>query len=114
MLKGIDDVSTVDKYTISEEDYDKIQGNFRKWKKDFLENNPELNKQTPTVIIVEDDYLKNIADGIKKGDRCEVIETKYRGTVEYIGKIPNLEPGYYVGIRLDEPHGKNTGKFGTV
>jgi tubulin-folding cofactor B len=79
-----------------------------------MENNPELNHQTVPVIIVEDDYLKDIADEIEIGDRCEVIDTKHRGTVEYIGKIPNLEQGYYVGIRLDEPYGKHTGKFGTV
>lgn len=70
MLKGIDDVSKIDKYTISEADYDKLQDNFRKWKAHLLENNPELNKQTNPIIIVEDDYLKDIADGIKKGDRC--------------------------------------------
>jgi len=79
-----------------------------------LENNPELNKQTNPIIIVEDDYLKDIAHGIKKGDRCEVIDSKHRGTIEYVGKIPNLDPGYYVGIRLDEPYGKHTGKVGTV
>lgn len=34
--KEIEDMSSVAKYKISEEDYDKLGDNFKKWKKDFL------------------------------------------------------------------------------
>lgn len=40
MLLGIDDLSKVDKYTMSEQDYDKLQDNFRKFKTKLLESNP--------------------------------------------------------------------------
>lgn len=115
MLKGIDDVSKIDKYTMSESDYDKLQDSFRKFKAKLLENNPELQQQQPnTLIIIEDDYLKEVADTISKEDRCEIIETKHRGTIKYVGKIPNIGQGYYVGIQLDEPYGKHNGTVGSV
>ncbi|EAR84463.1 tubulin folding cofactor B (macronuclear) [Tetrahymena thermophila SB210] len=115
ILKDIDDVSKVNKYTMSEEDYDKLQDNFRKFKKQLLENNPELAaKQNNPVIITEEDYLKEEAEQMKKGDRCQLKEKKHRGTVEYVGKIPNLGQGYYIGIKLDEPYGKHNGSVGPV
>ena len=29
--------------------------------------------------------------------------------MKFIGKIPNLGFGYFIGIKLDEPYGKNDG-----
>ena len=48
---------------------------------------------------------------MKVGDRCEQISTKNRGEIGFIGKIPGKAPGYFVGIKLDEPCGKNGGVF---
>jgi tubulin-folding cofactor B len=41
--------------------------------------------------------------------RCKSIEYGHRGEVKYVGKIPELGLGWYVGIRLDEPFGKSDG-----
>ena len=41
ILKEIESYEGVEKYVMSEEDYDKVPQNFRKWKKKFLENNPQ-------------------------------------------------------------------------
>jgi len=30
--------------------------------------------------------------------------------VSFIGKIVDLGPGYYIGVRLDEPYGNGNGK----
>ena len=34
-----------------------------------------------------------------------------RGEIKYIGKISDLGEGYFVGIQLDEPFGKNNGSY---
>lgn len=80
----------------------------RKFLTNLKENNPELftNKQ----IVVDPEHQKDISDGYKIGDRCELVEDGHRGEICYIGKIPDLNEGYYVGIRLDEPYGMNDGR----
>lgn len=34
--------------------------------------------------------------------------------MKYVGKIPDMGEGYFVGIQLDEPFGKNNGSFKSV
>ena len=43
------------------------------------------------------------------GDRCEVTVGGKRGEVKYVGKIPQIAPGWFVGVQYDEPVGKNDG-----
>ena len=45
ILKDFDDLSAVEKYMISETDYDKLPGNFRKFKKEYLNVHPEFQPQ---------------------------------------------------------------------
>ncbi|KRX04779.1 CAP Gly-rich domain [Pseudocohnilembus persalinus] len=108
-LKNLDDVSLVQKYEISEEDYDKLQNNFRKWKQKLISNNPSLAGSQPKPPVLDPEYGKDLAEQIKLGDRCKVKETGHRGEVKYIGKVPNLAQGYFIGVSLDEPYGKNDG-----
>ena len=42
ILKELEDLSQVEKYEMSEENYDKLPDNFRKFKKQLVDNNPEL------------------------------------------------------------------------
>ena len=44
ILKHIEDVSLIDKYVMSDEDYNKLPMNVRKFKKMLFQNNPELKK----------------------------------------------------------------------
>ena len=49
---------------------------------------------------------------MKVGDRCEVTAPgmgRKRGEVKYVGKIPQIAPGWFVGVLYDEPVGKNDG-----
>ena len=43
------------------------------------------------------------------GDRCQVNPGGKRGSVQFVGKIPAIAPGFWVGVQYDEPVGKNDG-----
>ena len=57
--KEIEDLASVEKYMISEEDYENLPENFRKWKKQLFEKNPHL---APKVVSnpanFDTEYLK--------------------------------------------------------
>ena len=127
----LDDLSQVEKYVMSDEDYDQLPVSMRKFLQNLKENNPELF--TKKTIITDPDYQKDIAEGYNVGDRCELIpapkkcdncacgtgggpaqpeeEEKQRGEIKYIGRIPDLGEGFYIGIQLDEPYGMNNGSY---
>lgn len=127
---GLEDVSLVEKYQISDDDYNKRDNNFRRWKEDKLAADPTWSfakeiksrqdaqrmKADPNFVpepakepITDDDHLSDLAAQMKVGDRCEVTLGGKRGTVQYIGRIPSIAPGYWVGVQYDEPVGKNDG-----
>jgi len=100
-VKGLTDASNVEKYTISDESYNSREGTYKKWK----EQNPEVKKAT-------NDYSA-APENIKIGDRCEVEpmgggDLQRRGTVMYVGPVEGTN-GFWVGVMLDEPLGKNDG-----
>ena len=45
----------------------------------------------------------------KVGDRCEVNPGGKRGEVKFVGRIPAIAPGWWIGVQYDEPVGKNDG-----
>jgi len=132
---GLEDVSLVKKYEISEEDYNKREDNFRKWKTDKkaadptwsiakeIKTNQDKKKMAadPNFVpepyvakeaITDDDHLEKEAQAMKVGDRCEVTQPGMggkRGVVQYVGKIPQIAAGWWIGVQYDEPVGKNDG-----
>ena len=44
------------------------------------------------------------------GQRCELVIGQRRGEIKYVGLVPELAPGYWVGVVLDEPTGDSDGK----
>eukprot|EP00741_Cyanophora_paradoxa_P021788 tig00000241_g21031.t1 len=111
-LAALTDVSRVEKYTMSEGDYDKRTDNFRKWK--------EKNMQKPAAGESSDagaDKATNAADvaeKIKVGDRCMVQgDFPRKGTVKFVGDV-KFSAGVWVGVQLDEPSGKNDGSVKDV
>lgn len=71
---------------MSEETYDNLPENFRKWKKNFLQENPNYkNPITNQLEICDPDYLKTLALTMKVGDRCQ-LENGSRGEIRYVGK----------------------------
>jgi len=131
---GLEDVSLVKKYEITDDDYNKREDNFRKWKankkaldptwtmakevkmnqdKKMMEKDPNFVPE-PFVAkapIEDDEHLADVAAKIKVGDRCEVTVGGKRGVIQYVGKIAQIAPGWFVGVQYDEPVGKNDGSL---
>ncbi|KAJ0396795.1 hypothetical protein P43SY_007691 [Pythium insidiosum] len=111
---GLEDVSLVQKYMISEEDYDKRDKTVRAYKREQLAKDPTWKPQTmrgaakPAVDPAEAPGPESIAH-MHVGDRCEVAPGARRGEVRYLGEVPEIGAGCWVGVRFDEPVGKGTG-----
>ena len=100
-----DDFSSVPKYEISEEEYAKRNNSVLAFK---LRN--KLGRFSDNVAKQKEQNV----DHIKVGNRCEISlknAPSRRGQVMYVGKLQDKLPGNFVGVRYDEPHGKNDGTF---
>lgn len=84
----------------------------RKFLQNMKANNPELFKIQN--LITDTDFQKDIADTYNVGDRCKILADGQRGELRYIGRIPDLSEGFYVGVQLDEPYGLNDGSVNGV
>ncbi|XP_071519896.1 tubulin-folding cofactor B [Panulirus ornatus] len=111
-----DDLSNVEKFELSEDDYSKRNDSVRsflmrnKMGKYNEEEQQKLQEQKEALEKAEEDKAKSIA----VGNRCEVKvqgEPTRRGEVMYVGKV-HFKPGIWVGIKYDEPLGKNDGSIG--
>ena len=60
---------------------------------------------------VVEDYQKEEADAIKVDDRCQTNVGNKRGTVKYVGKVPEAGNGWWVGVQLDDCLGDNNGNI---
>ncbi|KAJ6700101.1 TUBULIN FOLDING COFACTOR B [Salix purpurea] len=96
----LEDISSVEKYSISEEAYDKRDGTFRKFKEKMASQNPSA-----FAPKITDDYMEDLCANIKVGDRCEIDPGEKRGVVKYVGRAESLTPGFWVGVQFDEPLG---------
>jgi len=103
-MAALQDTSRVEKYVMSDEEYNKREGTYRKFKD---QQNAGM-KSTADEQATEELSPTNI----NIGDRCEVDSEDgslaRRGCVKYIGKVA-FGAGYWVGVQFDEPLGKNDG-----
>ncbi|MQM04348.1 hypothetical protein Taro_037142 [Colocasia esculenta] len=99
----LEDTSLVEKYTISEDAYNKRDSNFRKFKEKLVSVNPAQGNKLP------DNHMEELCTNFKIGDRCEIQPGEKRGVVKFVGKGETLAPGFWVGVELDEPLGKHDG-----
>lgn len=118
----LEDVSKVEKYMMSDAEYDKRENTYRKFKADKLKEDPEwtLEKElakrrgveyVPKVSSkVEDpDFMKAEAEGMAVGMRCSCEPGDRRGEVKFVGTVDGLPLGWWIGVQYDEPLGKNDG-----
>ena len=102
-----DDVSKVEKYKISEKDYAKRDDTFRNFKSKMMAANPNFMNNAGDSAY--EDFQKEEAEVIEVESRCMTNVGQRRGTVRFVGKVPGLGAGYWIGIELDEPTGDTNG-----
>ena len=82
IVRGLENFEMVEKYVMTDEDYDKLPMNVRKYKKMIKKNNPELFVPKGLVgkngIIIDPNHQKEDSEKIKIGDRCELNKEKIR------------------------------------
>lgn len=100
----LEDTSLVEKYTISEEAYEKRDGTFRKFKEKFTHQSPLHESK------ISDNYMEDLCANIKVGDRCQIEPGEKRGVIKFVGRAETLAPGFWVGVQYDEPLGKHDGQ----
>jgi tubulin-folding cofactor B len=92
---------SVEKYELDDAVYDKLEGTVRDIKR---------KAGIPVKGEVRKKYEEPITD-VKVGERCEIQlsdGSHHRGEVMYVGTLESAK-GYFVGVKLDEPFGKNNG-----
>lgn len=103
-------------YKMSDDDYSKRQNSVLQWKKTQKLGRFDPNFASHLEAAQKENSL--LAQSMKVGDRCRVIniQGERRGTVKFVGKIPELDEGEsnWVGIAFDEPVGKNDGLIGDL
>ncbi|KAI1893233.1 hypothetical protein AGOR_G00121590 [Albula goreensis] len=107
------DLTKVEKYVIPDDAYGKRTDSARSFmkKKKLGQYNEEKMAQLEEEKAEREQEEKAAAEAIAVGSRCQVHvsgqPTKI-GTVMFVGKT-DFKPGYWVGVKYDEPLGKNDG-----
>ncbi|KAG7470855.1 hypothetical protein MATL_G00118230 [Megalops atlanticus] len=107
------DLSKVEKYEITDEAYDKRTDSVRSFMKKNKKGrfNEEEAAQQAAEQAEREAKEEAAAAAITVGSRCQVQVTGQPtkiGTVMYVGTT-EFKPGYWVGVKYDEPLGKNDG-----
>ncbi|XP_076037687.1 tubulin-folding cofactor B-like isoform X2 [Oratosquilla oratoria] len=111
-----DDLSKVDKFELSADEYNKRDDSVRSF---LLRNKLGKYNQEEQARLTEQKEAEKKAESDKAaslvvGERCEVRvqgEPTRRGVVMFIGKT-HFSQGIWVGVKYDEPLGKNDGSVG--
>ncbi|XP_045109730.1 tubulin-folding cofactor B-like [Portunus trituberculatus] len=115
-LGEFDDTSNVEKYELPEDEYNKRNDSVRSFllKNKLGKYNEEEMKKREEEKEKQEKEEEEKAKTISVGSRCEVRvqgEPTRRGEVMFVGKV-HFKPGTWVGVRYDEPLGKNNGSIG--
>jgi tubulin-folding cofactor B len=102
---NFDDLSTVKKYEISEEDYMKRNDNARKFRQKLL-SDPNYKSM---IESSQGPTFEEEASQIELGSRCLLGDGFRRGEVTFVGMVKELGHGFWVGVKLDEPVGDSNG-----
>jgi len=108
-----DDLSKVEKYELTEEQYSKRTDTVRAYlqRNRLGKYNEEEMEQLRIEKEKEEAAEKALVSQMKVGDRCEAQvpgNGTRRGTVRFLGNT-SFKEGLWVGIQYDEPQGKNDG-----
>jgi len=111
---GLEDVSLVEKYVMTESEYDSRTNTLRNFRKEQLKLDPKFKffpkkggAASKTVEALPPGTTEDVKE-MKLEDRCEINPGSRRGKLGFIGEV-DFAPGYWLGVILDEPLGKNDG-----
>lgn len=104
----------VEHFTLTTEEYESRPDTVLAWKKNQklgrFDPDREESLQSLADSIVKTHQTQILQRGIKLGARCIVGESQKRGSVMFVGAVDDLPGGgLWVGVRYDEPVGKNDG-----
>lgn len=107
------DLSKVEKFELTEDAYDKRSDTVREFRKKqrIGRFNEEETAKKEAIAAMKEEKEKEAAAAIAVGNRCKVWVTGQPdklGTVMYVG-LTDFKPGYWVGVKYDEPMGKHDG-----
>ncbi|XP_065183429.1 tubulin-folding cofactor B-like [Sycon ciliatum] len=107
----LNDLSQVEKVEMKEEDYEKREDSVRAFKRRMkLGRFADDGSEQVDELAVD----REAAAGMKVGDRCKVEKPTRYGSVMFIGET-QFKPGcLWIGVKLDEPLGKNNGSVNGV
>lgn len=127
----LEDVSKVEKFVLSDEAYDARENTYRKFKESKLKDDPTwtlekelaMRKGTwvpPKPKVDDPDFGKSDAEvrGIVNAfanapagapPRCSCEPGDRRGVVLHVGPVEGLPAGWWIGVKYDEPLGRNDG-----
>jgi tubulin-folding cofactor B len=97
---GLSDVTLVEKYKISDEAYEKRKGTMREYIREQRKQNPNFKlgvnpKSQPTDEDPKEIPGPESVEGMVVGSRCEVKPGERRGTIRFVGEIPEISAGGY-------------------
>lgn len=115
-IDELTDVSKVEKFEISKDEYEKREDSVAAFKRRnklgrFGEVDPAAAKAAEEEAAQKAAEEEMLAANMTVGSRCEVAVPKAparRGSVAFNGTT-HFKPGIWIGIKYDEPVGKNDG-----
>jgi tubulin-specific chaperone B len=116
MIVGTEDDPNFKRYELTDEEYAQKKNTVKEFKKmnklgQFAEENKDLAALKEKAAKEKIETEKSLIESMKCGNRCQVkipnAPTRV-GTVMYLGPLDG-KPGYFVGVKYDEPLGKNDG-----
>nr|CAD7392764.1 unnamed protein product [Timema cristinae] len=110
---ALGDTASVEKFTLSEEEYSKKSDTVKAFllKNKLGKYNEEETKQRLEQQKKEEQAEEMAAKAIALNSRCETRVPGFptrRGTVMFVGQV-DFAAGWWIGIKYDEPLGKNDG-----
>lgn len=123
----LEDTSRVEKYVMSDAAYDARADTYKKYAaakravdplwtpaRELAARRGEPLPPPPAgaaaaEAAVGEARQREAAAAIPVGARCEVAPGGRRGDVRFVGPVPSLPPGWWVGVAYDEPLGKHDG-----
>jgi len=115
-IDDFNDITKVEKFEISKDEYEKREDSVAAFKRRnklgrFGESDPAAAKAAEAEAARKAAEEEQMAASMAVGSRCEVAIPKApvrRGTLAFNGTT-HFKPGIWIGIKYDEPVGKNDG-----